>query len=188
MSLVCWKCTKISEKSFGVEMNSNLGLIGFLQICAIVMVPFMVGVIWLLPKFLNGKIQMKMIVGAMIGSSFMVFIVSLVGSSGIQIKNSWPTVALTAIIWGIGGFLMGIYYDLRLLSKLGLNYYQKPLRSAYALGYGIVGAVISLPLGVVSGWIIMTWGTSFVGISLSGMLGAVFGGLFGWILGKVVKR
>ena len=127
-------------------------------------------------------------VGAMIGSGFMVFIVSLVGSSGIQIKNSWPTVVLTAIIWGIGGFLVGAYFDVRLLSELGLKYYQEFFRSAYALEYGFVGAGISLPLGVVSGWIVMVWGASFVGIVLGIVVGAAYGGLLGWILDKVLKR
>ena len=169
-------------------MSSNLGLVGLLKICAIVMVPFMVGVIWLLPKFLNSKTWTKMIVGAMIGSSYMVFIVSLVDSSGIQIKNSWPTVVLTSIIWGIGGFLVGAYFDVRLLSEPGLNYFQKYGRSAYALGYGIVGAVISLPLGVISGWIAITWGSFIVGIILGAIVGAVYGGLLGLLFDKVVKR
>jgi hypothetical protein len=169
-------------------MDSNFDLIGILKICAVVMVPFMVGVIWLLPKFLNSKTRTKVVAGAVIGSVFMVGLVGLVNYSGIPVKNGWLTVVLTAIIWGIGGFLVGVYFDVRLLGEPGLNYFQKYGQSAYALGYGIIGVVISLPLGVISGWIVMTMELSFVESGLSGIVGAVYGGLLGWLLNKVIER
>jgi hypothetical protein len=69
-------------------MSSTLGPIGIIKICAIVMVPLMVAVIWLLPKLLHSHRSTKIWMGTIVGSIYMVTTLILVDGSSLQIQNT----------------------------------------------------------------------------------------------------
>jgi hypothetical protein len=164
-------------------MFSIPGPITILKICVIMIVPIMIGIIWLLPKFLHSQRFTKMIVGAIIVSAYMATTVGLLGIGNLQIQSIRLITALTAFIWGVTGFLIGAYFDVRLRIELGSTYYQKfPRLRMYAVEYGVISATISLLPGIVTGWLIVTFGASIVGLFLSIIMGTLFGGIFGRVL------
>ncbi|MBK7897696.1 MAG: hypothetical protein IPJ90_23010 [Anaerolineaceae bacterium] len=163
----------------------NLNLITTVKICAIVAVPIMVAIIWLLPKFLNSRRSIKMLIGAIIVSIYSVLIVSIVDGSSLQIQNMKFVATFTALVWGGAGFLVGAYFDVRSRVELGTKYYQEfPRLRMHGAEYGVIGATISLPLGIVTGWIVMVYGASLIGLILSITVGIVLGGLLGNVLAR----
>ena len=85
-----------------------------LKVCPIISVPLMVTIIWLLPKLLNSKRATKILMSAIIVLSYAVLTVGLVGTSSLQIQNIRFVAALTAVVWGGIGFVIGAYFDVRL--------------------------------------------------------------------------
>jgi hypothetical protein len=152
-----------------------------LKVCAIIAVPIMVVIIWLLPKFLNSKRSTKILISAIIVSSYAAFTVGIAGNSSLQIQNIKFVAVLTAVVWGGIGFLVGAYFDVRLRVKLGTRYNQEfPRLQMYGVKYGVIGAIISLPLGIITGWLVAVFGASFWGFLLSTVTGIIFGGILGW--------
>lgn len=168
---------------------SGLEPIVFLKICAVALAPIMVGIIWLLPSFLDSKRLVKVTVGAVVVALFTVTTLIIVDNSGLHIQSVKIVAAIGAVVWGILGFFVGMYFDVRQRVKLGPQYYQEMLRLRnHAVEYGIIGAIISLLPGVVTGWIITTFGDSILGIFLSIVFGASFGGVLGGLLDKLSAR
>lgn len=130
--------------------------IATLKICAVVLVPVMVAVIKLLPKFLQSGRSAKMLTGAIILSIYTAVLVATIDSSSLPIQNIWFVVVLNALVWGGVGFLVGIYFDVRSRVEMGSNYYQEfwHLR-LHGVEYGILGAIASLPLGFTAGWLVI---------------------------------
>ncbi len=161
----------------------NINLIAAIEACTIITVPLMVAIIWFMPKILNSNLTTKILIGAIIISAYMALIVVFVDSSSLQIQNIRFVAILTAVVWGGLGFLVGIYFDVRLRMELGTRYYQEFTRlQMYGVTYGIVGAIISLPVGIIAGWLVVVLGASLWGLLLSIAIGSIFGGVLGWVL------
>jgi hypothetical protein len=143
---------------------------------------------WSLPRVLNSKRSIKMLIGSVIVLIYTVTVVSLVDRSDLQIQNIKFVVTLTALIWGFVGFIAGTYFDLGLRIKLGAKYHQEFLRlRMYGVEFGVVGTVISLPLGILVGWVVVVLGASFLGLLLSAIIGVIFGGVLGRILDQLSR-
>jgi hypothetical protein len=158
-----------------------MNLLTTIKVCAIIAIPLMVVVIWLLPKFLNSRRSTKILISAIIVSSYAVLTVGIAGGTSLQIQNIRFVAVLTAIIWGGLGFLVGAYFDVRLRVKLGTKYYQEfPHLRMYGVEYGVICAITSLPLGIITGWLVAIFGASFWGFFLSMVTVIIFGGILGW--------
>lgn len=168
--------------TYRIAMFINHNPLVVIKVFAIIVVPPVI-IWWLLPKFLNSNRSVKILSSAVIVSIYTVTTVSLVDGSGLQIQNIKFVATITSLIWGIIGFVVGAYFDLRLRFRLGPKYHQEFLRlRLYGVEYGIVGAIISLPLGITAGWLVVVFGASSLGLLLSAALGAVFGAFFGRVL------
>lgn len=163
-------------------MFSNLNPIHSLILWAIVAVPFVIGVIWLLPRFLDSNCVTKMLVGSIIVSIITALIIKFVEGSSIQIQNIKFIAIFTALVWGILGFLFGAYFDVHLRVELGAKYYHKFLRRSRGIEYGVVGVVVSFPLGIIVGWLALVFGDSSLGLIMRVGVGAVYGGFLGKLI------
>ena len=163
--------------------------IATLKICAVVLVPVMVAVIKLLPKFLQSGRSAKMLTGAIILSIYTTVFMGTIDNSSLPIQNIWFVVLMNAFVWGGVGFLVGIYFDVRSRITMGGNYYQEfwHLR-LHGVEYGILGAIASLPLGFIVSWLVVAFGTSLLGILLSFASGFIIGGMLSGELDRYTHR
>ena len=165
-------------------MTTNL--ITTLKICAVALVPIMIVFIKLLPKFLQSDCSAKMLIGAIVLSVYTAVFAGTIDSSSLQIQSTSFVVLLNAFVWGGVGFLVGIYFDVRSRVEMGSKYYQEfwHLR-LHGAEYGILGAIASLPLGSITGLLLVTFGASPIGLLLSFSAGFINGGIFGWGLDSI---
>lgn len=159
--------------------------IALLKICGVVLVPVMIVLIKLLPKFLQSGRSAKMPIGAVVLSVYTAVFIGMIDSISLPIQNIWFVVLLNALVWGGVGYLLGIYFDVRSRVEMGRKYYQEfwHLR-LHGLEYGVLGAIASLPLGFIAGWLVVTFGASLVGLIVSFTVGLIIGGLLGWQLDR----
>lgn len=156
-----------------------------LRICTAALVPVAIVFIKLLPKFLQSCRSVKMLIGAIFLSIYTAVFVGTIESRSLQIQSFWFVVLLNAFVWGGAGFLVGIYFDVRSRVEMGSKYYQEfwHLR-LHGAEYGILGAVASLPLGSITGLLLVTFGASPLVLLLSFSAGFINGGIFGWGLDR----
>ncbi len=159
--------------------------IAALKICAVALVPVMILFIKLLPKFLHSGRSVKMRTGAISLSIYTAIVVRLVDGSSLPIQSIWFVVLLNALVWCGVGFLVGIYFDVRSRVAMGNNYYQEfwHLR-LHGIEYGVLGAIASLPLGFIAGWLAVAFGASSLGLIFSFTAGSIIGGGLGWGLDR----
>lgn len=152
--------------------------IAALKICAVVLVPVMILLIKLLPRFLQSGRSAKMLTGAIVLSVYTAVLVATIDSSGLPIQNIWFVVVLNALVWGGVGFLVGAYFDVYSRVKMGSNYYQEfwHLR-LHGLEYGVLGVMASLPLGFTAGWLVIALDALWLGLLLSFSAGFIIGGV-----------
>lgn len=156
-----------------------------LKICAVALVPVAIVFVKILPKFLHSGRSAKMLIGAIVLSIYTAVFVGTIDSSSLPILSIWFVVLLNVFVWGVIGFLMGTYIDVRSRVEMGSKYYQEfwHLR-LHGAEYGVLGAIASLPLGFIAGWLIVAFGASPLGLLLSFSAGFVVGMVLGWRLDR----
>ena len=164
----------------------NLSIITILKICTLLLLPMMFLVIWLLPRLFNSKRHSKMLVVAVIVSTFILLTMITMNQTPRQLQNIKFITAVVVIFWSLIGFFIGTYYDIRLRVELGPKYYNEVMDfRAHAMKYAFVGFMLSLALGVFIGWIVITFGLSLIGCILGILFGAFYGGVLGRLLDVV---
>jgi len=159
--------------------------IAALKICAVALVPMMIVFIKLLPKFLQSGRSTKILIGAIVVSVYTSVFAGMLDSSSLPIQNIWFVVLLNALVWCGVGFLVGIYFDVRSQVAMGSKYYQEfwHLR-LHGIEYGVLGAIASLPLGSITGLLLVATGDSPLSLLLSFSAGFINGGIFVWGLDR----
>lgn len=161
----------------------NLNPLAILQISILLFLPMMFIFIWLLLKLMISNRYIKVISCAGVITIFILITLGLIDNAPFLVKSQKTITILVVIFWEIVGIFIGAYYDVRLRVERHANYYNEVLRfRTQALMYAIPYTVFCIILGLVTGWMIITFGFSISGILFSIMFGTIYGGLLGIVL------
>lgn len=169
-------------------MTSNFNLLTILHVGAFLFLAAIFIVVWLFPQLLNSQRRTKMIVCGGINSIFVAAVVWFTGDFFIPMPKIQLVTIAVVLFWSLIALFIGGYYDIRLRIELEAKYFDEMLRFRVRnLKYALVVIVISLVLGLITGWIPDNFGRSISGLLLAVIFRAIYGGFVGVLLDLSTK-